>query len=147
MKTATVLVAAALVATCSAGALAQGPKQREAERLALFQRYASPPQNSMHYFRIEGFEYLGKNAQGEDAMALWTGVNTAWLLTLQPPCLNIDFANAIGLTSTSGEVNVHMDWVKYGRHGQQCQINSIRKVDYKGVRAAMKGAQSESGGT
>jgi hypothetical protein len=134
MKAAGRFVMAALVSAVSLVASAQGPEQREAERLALFQRHASPPQQSMHYFRTEGFEYLGKNAQDEDVLALWTGVNKVWLLTLQSPCTSLDFANAIGLTSTSGEVNAHMDWVKYG-HGRQCLIESIQKVDYKAVRA------------
>lgn len=59
MKPAGRFAIAALAAVVSLTAFAQGPKQREAERLALFQRYASPPQQSVHYFQIDGFEYLG----------------------------------------------------------------------------------------
>jgi hypothetical protein len=134
MKTASSFAIAALAAAVSLVALADSPKQRDAENLALFQRYASPPQESMHYFRTDGFDYLGKDAQGADALALWTGVNQVWLLMLQSPCNNLDLANAIGLTSTSGDVNARMDYVKYG-HGRQCKIETIQKVDYKAVRA------------
>ncbi|HET6906444.1 MAG TPA: DUF6491 family protein [Rhodanobacteraceae bacterium] len=144
MKTAGKVAIGALVSAVSLAAFAQGPQQRLAERLALFQRYASPPQKSMHYFTTEGFEYLGKNAQGEDSLALWTGVNQVYLLTLQPPCIDLDRPLAIGVTSTSGDVNAGMDFVKYG-HGRQCKIEAIQKVDYKAVRAAQASAGSGRG--
>ena len=135
MNTASRFAVAALAAAVCLGAFAQSPTQREAARLALFQSHASPPQRSMHYFRTDGFEYLGKNAQGGDALALWTGVNQVYLLTLQPPCIDLDRPLAIGLTSTSGEVNARMDYVRYD-HGRQCKIETIQKVDYKAVKAA-----------
>ncbi|HET7558076.1 MAG TPA: DUF6491 family protein [Rhodanobacteraceae bacterium] len=140
MNTASRFAIAALASAISVVALAKSPKQRDAENLALFQRYASPPQDAVHYFRTDGFEYLGKNAQGEDALALWTGVNQVYLLTLQSPCVNLDLANAVALTSTSGSVHARMDFVKYGRD-RQCRIETIRKVDYKAVRAAKVNGQ------
>lgn len=145
MQTASRFAIAALAAAVSMVAIADSPRQRDAENLALFQRFASPPQESMHYFRTDGFDYLGKDAQGQDALAFWTGVNQVWLLTLQSPCNNLDLANAIGLTSTSGDVNARMDYVKYG-HGRRCKIETIQKVDYKALRAAKVNAQP-SGGT
>lgn len=141
MNTASRFAIAALALAISAIALASSPKQRDAENLALFQQYASPPQDSMHYFRTDGFEYLGKNAQGDVALALWTGPSKVWLLTLQSPCPNLDFANAIALTSFSGDVHARSDFVKYGR-GWQCRIESIQKVDYKALRAAKVSGQS-----
>lgn len=142
MKAASRFAIAALAAAIPLAAFAQSPTQREAARLALFQDHASPPQRSMHYFHTDGFEYLGKNAQGDDALALWTGVNEVYLLTLQSPCIDLDRPLAIGLTSTSGEVNARMDYVKYD-HGRQCKIEAIQKVDYKAVKAA---GASQSGG-
>lgn len=144
MQTASRFAIAALAAAVSMVAIADSPRQRDAENLALFQRFASPPQESMHYFRTDGFDYLGKDAQGQDALAFWTGVNQVWLLTLQSPCNNLDLANAIGLTSTSGDVNARMDYVKYG-HGRRCKIETIQKVDYKALRAAKVNAQPSGG--
>jgi hypothetical protein len=126
-------VALAVLFAADAGAT-QSPTQRDAQELARFQRHASPPQQSMHYFRLDNFQYLGKNEQGEPALAVWTGVNRVYLLTLQSPCLHLDLPLAISLTSTSGNVNARMDYVKYG-HGQQCKIETIQKVDYKAMRA------------
>jgi len=146
MKAACRFAIATLVAGVSLAAFPQSPKQRDAENLARFQRYASPPQESMHYFRIDKFQYLGRNAQGEDAIALWTGVNRVYLLALESPCINLEYANAIALTSTSGNVNARMDYVKYD-HGRQCRIETIQNVDYKAVRAGMKSAQPAEGGT
>ena len=133
----TLLVAAALSMMLATGAwAAQSSSDRIAQELARFERYAAPPQDSMHYFRLDNFQYLGKNARGEDAIAVWTGVNQVYLLTLEKPCINLDFAFAIGLTSTSGDVNAGMDYVKYNRNGpQQCRILAIQKVDYKAMRA------------
>lgn len=142
MKTASRFAISGLAVAVSLSAFAQGPTQREAERLALFQRYASPPQENMHYFHVDGFEYLGKNAQGDDALALWTGVNQVYLLTLQSPCIDLDRPLAIGLTSTSGDVNARMDYVKYD-HGRQCKIETIQKVDYKALKS---GNPHEGGG-
>lgn len=89
----------------------------------------------MHYFRLDNFQYLGRNSKGENAIAVWTGVNQVYLLTLQNPCINLDSALAIGMTSTSGDVNAGMDYVKYSHNGpQQCRIMTIRKVDYKAMR-------------
>lgn len=146
MNTAARFAIATLASAISVAALAKSPKQRDAENLALFQRFASPPQDSMHYFRTDGFQYLGKNAQGEDALAVWTSPSEVWLLTLQSPCTNLDFARAIGLTSFSGNVHARADFVKYGR-GWQCRIETIQKVDYKAVRAAKVNPQPSAGGT
>ena len=131
------LFAATLAATLATGAwAAQSPKQRDATDLARFESYAGPPQRDMHYFRLDNFQYLGRNAKGEDTIAVWTGVNQVYMLTLEKPCIDIDFAFAIGLTSTMGDVNAGMDYVKYSRNGpRQCRILQIQKVDYKAMRA------------
>jgi uncharacterized protein DUF6491 len=146
MSTASRLAVALGASLVAVAACAQSPRQRDAANLAIFQRYASLPQDSVHYFRTDGFEYLGKNAQGEDTVALWTGVNQVYLLTLQSPCINLQYANGIALTSTAGSVNARMDFVKYDRD-RECRIETIQKVDYKAVRAAEKNAQPAAGGT
>lgn len=69
-------------------------------------------------------------------------MNQPYLLTLQSPCINLDYALAVGLTSTSGDINARMDYVKYD-HGRQCKIETIQKVDYKAVRAAESSDQAQ----
>ncbi|MBS0432688.1 MAG: hypothetical protein JSS21_09835 [Proteobacteria bacterium] len=131
-------IAATILATLAATAMAgQSPSQRDAKELARFQRYASPPQDSMHYFRLDGFQYLGKNDRKQDVIAVWTGVNQVYMLTLQSPCINLDLPLAISLTSTSGSVYARMDSVKYRDSSmpRQCRIETIQQVDYKAMRA------------
>lgn len=128
-------------------AAAQPPSQRDAANLARFERYAGTPQDSLHYFRTDGFQYLGRDARGDESLAVWTGVNDVYLFKLQTPCINLQYANAIGLTSTSGNVNARMDDVKYG-HGRECRIETIQKVDYKRLRTDQRaGIAQPSGGT
>ena len=140
-----VMVAATLSTMLSIGAWAASPRQRDAAELARFERYASPPQDSMHYFQLQNFQYLGKNAQNADVVAVWTGVNQVYMLTLEQPCINLDFAFSIGLTSTAGSINARMDYVKYD-HGKRCRIMTIQKVDYKAMRAAQESAKAQSSG-
>lgn len=144
MKRAGNFAIAALISIISMSVLAQSPTQRDSANLARFQHYAASPQDSMHYFRTDGFQYLGKNAKGEDAVALWTGVNQVYLLTLQSPCINLGYAGGLTLTSTSGNVNARMDSVRYGGN-RECRIQTIQKVDYKALRAAEKGDQPAAG--
>ncbi|MER3546806.1 MAG: hypothetical protein C4338_04035 [Rhodanobacteraceae bacterium] len=145
MKKAAVVAALSAMLSLAACA-ADSPKQRDAAELARFERYASPPQDHMHYFQLQNFQYLGKNAQNADVIAVWTGVNQVYLLTLEQPCINLDFAFAIGLTSTAGSVNARMDRVKYD-HGRECRIMQIQKVDYKAMRAAQQAGKAQPPGT
>lgn len=133
MKTA--FFTAMLSMLLAAGAWAQSPSQRDSKELARFQRYAAPPQDSLHYFRLDNFQYLGRSAKGQDAIAVWTGVNQVYLLTLEQPCINLDLAFSIGLASSAGSVNARMDSVKYDRGQRQCRIMTIQKVDYKAMKA------------
>ena len=67
----TAMVAATLSAMLAVNAWAgQSPTERDAKELARFERFAGAPQRDMHYFRLDNFQYLGKNAKGEDAIAV-----------------------------------------------------------------------------
>lgn len=134
MKTVCGLFTAAMLCGLSGIAAADSPSQRDAANLARYERFASPPQDSVHYFRLDRFQYLGPDAKGDDVVAVWTGVNQVYLLTVESPCLRLEFANAIGLTSTAGNLNARMDSIKYD-HGRQCRIETIRKVDYKAMKS------------
>lgn len=114
-------------------AAAQSPAQRGVAELTRFERYASPPQDSMHYFRSDGFQYLGPDARGNDAVAIWTGVNDVYLIKVWQPCINLEYARGIGLTSTSGSVNARMDDLVFDH--QRCRIETIQKVDYRAMKA------------
>jgi len=121
-----------LAATAALSACAGMPK-RENEQATLdrYMDFAGQP--------VESFSYLGRfdgwRSLGRDKLVVWTGLNDAYLLTVQQPCLDLEFANRIGLTSTTGTVSRGFDAVRVGRH-ERCTITEIRPVNYKDLRAA-----------
>ncbi|MGH8147542.1 MAG: DUF6491 family protein [Rhodanobacteraceae bacterium] len=113
----------------------------EARDLARYERYAQAPVERVHYFQINGFEYLAP-----DTVAIWFGVNKMYLLTVQMPCNNLAYANGIGLTARNNMLYSKFDFVTFRR--QRCQILKIRPVNelkMKQDAAKAKGAPASSG--
>lgn len=141
------LLTAMLLSGCATGAVSgpdSGP-QTAAERadLALYQHYAQAPVDSVKYFQINGFEYLAP-----DKVAIWFGVNKLYLLTVQTPCTNLAFANAIGLTAKNQMLYANFDFVTFDH--QQCKVLKIVPVDElqlkkDGARAKGAPASATSG--
>jgi hypothetical protein len=123
------LSATALLAACSGIPL----KQRQDEQRARYEAYAGPP--------IEQFTYLGRYDSwqpiGTNELVVWTTINQAYLITVAPPCENLEFTNRIGLTQTANTVSARFDFVKVG-HQWRCPIQQIRPVDYLRMRQDMR---------
>lgn len=125
----------ALFATLAALTACSSMRNRETDQqtLARYMDYAGQP--------VEQFSYLGRfdgwRALGRDKLVVWTGINDAYLLTVQEPCPELQFATRIGLTSNTGTVNRGFDSVKLGRN-QECRITEIRPVNYKELKAAQR---------
>ncbi|MEP6897398.1 MAG: DUF6491 family protein [Rhodanobacter sp.] len=111
---------AVLLAGCSDIPIAQ----RESQRQAAYAAAAGVPVRSFRFFNLYSWEPLG-NGQ----MAVYTKPNEAWLLDLGGACPNLDFANAIGLTSNLNQVTIGFDKVLTGRGNYPCTITGIRSVD------------------
>jgi hypothetical protein len=107
-------------------------RESDAEQLARYMDYAGES--------IESFALLGGvdswQSLGDNRLIVRSGVNKAYLLTVAEPCIDLDFANAISLTSTGSTVSRGFDSVRVGR--ERCQIIDIRPVDYKAARQAAK---------
>jgi len=115
-------MAVALAATL--GACSSVPyAQRMAQRQAAYAAAAGAPVRSFHYFDLYSWEPLG-----DSQLAVYAQPNRAWLLDVGR-CPNLEFANAIGLTSFTGEVSVNFDKVLTGRGFPPCFISRIRPVD------------------
>jgi hypothetical protein len=110
-----------LAAAAMVPAIAQQTASERAD-LARYQQYAGTPVDSVHYFQINGFEYLAP-----DKVAIWFGVNKLYLLTVETPCNNLAFANGIGLTSRNNMLYKNFDFVTF-KH-QRCKILKIEPVD------------------
>lgn len=119
-------LAAALVA-CSSVPRAE----REAQRRADYEAAAGPSQRSFRYFgNLWSWEPLGK-----DLLVIYTRPSEAWLLTVSG-CTDLEYTNAIGLTSSFRQVSVGFDKVLTGRRDFPCFITAIRPVDVKRLKAA-----------
>ncbi len=136
MKTLTLLLAMSL----TLGACASGPRQTDAQKLALYQAYAGEPVKDFQFFgRINGWTPLG-----DAALAVWTRPNQAYLLQIYGPCPDLEFAPAISLSSQMSRVSARFDSVQplgggTGSIRIPCRIETIRLLDVK----ALKQAQSE----
>lgn len=109
------------------------------EKLALYRSHALPPVESFRYLsRIDGWTPLG-----DSALAVWTRPNEAYLLEIDGPCPDLDFAHAIGLTSQMGTFHSRFDKVipRISRSGPEpipCHIRQIRPLDVKAIKSAEK---------
>lgn len=127
---------AALLAL-AAFAPVQAMTDSERERLAEYERFAGEPVKDMPFWRLQSYEALGN-----EALVVWTGVNKAWLIKVLPPCTDLPWAKAVGLSSTNHRVSAKFDHVVAGK--DQCYIASIQPVDDKAVRAERR-SKRESG--
>ena len=137
LRSAWLLVAAALLASCSGIPL----KQREAAERARFEAYAGKPVDHFTWFtHYDGWEPISRNQ-----LVVWTDINQAYLVTVFSPCTDLMFATRIGLTSTADTVYAHFDSVR--AEGWRCIIDTIRPVDYRRMEHDLREqreAESES---
>jgi len=120
LPSAWLLVAAALLASCSGIPL----QQREAAERARFEAYAGKPVDHFTWLtHYEGWEPIAR-----DQLVVWTDINQAYLITVSPPCTDLMFARRIGLTATADTVYTHFDFVH--ADGWKCMISTIQPVDY-----------------
>jgi len=102
-----------------------------------FNSYAGDP--------IEQFTWLGHfdswQPVGRNELVVFANPTDAYLLRVAPPCQNLQFAHSIGLTSTGASVSSRFDSVIVGQWPgwrDRCQIEQIRKVDYRRMKADMR---------
>jgi hypothetical protein len=116
------LVATALTAGLLAGC-ATGPKLDYTD-------YAGEPVKSFYMNDLDGW-----NAVSKDQLVVWTGINKAYLLTIAGYCPDLEFAHAIGVTSTGNTVD-KFEKVLVGR--DRCLIKEIRPLDTKQIKEDRK---------
>ncbi len=144
LRRAWLLPVLALITACAS----TPANQRQDEQRDRFHQYAGAP--------IPQFTYLGRyyswTSIGRYELVVWTTINDAYLITVEPPCEELPFVERIGLTSTSSTVSQRFDFVKV--HGMNCFIKSIQPVDYLKMKqdrraeaAAAKAATQEQGQT
>jgi hypothetical protein len=122
--------------------------QRDADKEAMYRAHAGAPVDKFRYFgSINSWTPLG-----DEAIAVWTRPNEAYLLEFTGPCQEIQFTPAISITNTFGQVAVPFDKVIVHSRSSvtvPCHIARIRPLDVKALKAARRAqdasAQEASG--
>jgi hypothetical protein len=133
------VAAAAAIAALLAGCAGIPLHESDQEVRDRFNAYAGEP--------IAQFTWLDRHYDswqpvGRYELVLFTNPSDAYLIKVFPPCDNLQFANRIGVTSTVDTVSSRFDSVivrgGFPGFADRCQIEEIRKVDYRRMRADMR---------
>ena len=95
-----------------------------------YREYAGQPVKSFYMNSYDGWTPVSK-----DQLVVWTGLNEAYLLKVTGYCPNLQYAHAIGVTSTASTVD-KFEKIIVGR--DRCFINEIRPVDTKQMKEDRK---------
>jgi hypothetical protein len=119
-------IATICLSVVSVCALADTPAT-EAANLSRVEKYAGSPVENFTMWNMYKWQGLGP-----EKLAVWTKINEAYLLTVEQPCIHLQEARGIRVTSQmSHQVNRRLDFVNFG--SQHCQIIEIRPIDYKAM--------------
>ena len=121
---------ALLAALAATTAVAQTREVQE-KRLAEYLPYAGEPVEKFQFWDLIRYELVG-----EYKVIVWPRLNEAYLITVDAPCNDLEWAHSIGLTSSVHQVNRRFDFVVAGK--DKCRIKEIRPIDYKKYLADRK---------
>lgn len=128
-----------IVGLCATAGCATGDRmsasEREAASLARYEAASGEPVRSFRYFRIDHFVALGENA-----LAVWTTQRTAWLLTVDSGCPELQWSMKIGIDAQLNRVYANSDAIVVGQG--RCLVRSIREVDVAALRASEKASRA-----
>lgn len=135
-----VLVCALQVSGCSSTGLS------DAQTLALYRAHAEAPVRNFHYAN----RLTGWNAIGDNALAVWTKPNEAYLLELDNGCAGLGSTSTILITNLLGQVSAGLDRVQLidspRGFNTTCRIQSIRPLETKALRASQKALREARAG-
>ena len=123
MKKLVLVILAALLASACASGLRRDTSD---EKLAYLD-YAGEPIKDFTSFRLQSWQPLSRNR-----LVLWAGVNEAYLVTIWDGCPDLQFANAIHVSSTGSQITT-FDHVDVGH--DRCPISEIRPIDIRQMKA------------
>jgi hypothetical protein len=124
-----VLLSAALITVACSGI---PRRESDQETLDRYLRYAGPPVDQITYLG----HYDNWQTVSPRQIVLFTNINDAYLITVRPPCENLQFVPRIGITQTAGTISSRFDAVLV--KGWRCQISEIRPIDYLRMRKDLR---------
>jgi hypothetical protein len=95
-----------------------------------YHEYTGEPVKSFYMNNLDGWSPVSK-----DEVVVWSGINKAYMIKVSGYCPDLQFANAIAVTSTASTVD-RFEKVIVGR--DRCFIQEIRPVDVKQMKADRK---------
>lgn len=106
------------------------------DRLQLYRQHAGEPVKDFHYSgRLDGWTELGASA-----LAVWERPTQAYLLELDGPCTDLEYAAAISISHWMGRVSARFDHVivRGAPTGLRlpCRIQTIRPLDTRALKNA-----------
>lgn len=141
MKTITLALSAllALSACATGGGYGTTTAARADGKLALYRDHAGPPVAQIPFSSsIDNWTYLGPTT-----LAVWTSPTRAWLLELDAPCRDLQYAHAIGFESRGPRITAGFDSVVVMSRAAApyipCRIRTIQPLDAPAIRAVERG--------
>ena len=126
MKTIMRSLAFVLVALLLAPAARADTRERMAENLATFERFAGAPVDEIRRFRLQRWRTLG-----ERTVAVWISPKEIFLIDLRRPCRSLEYAKSIGIAARQRILDARFDHITV--EGERCRIERIRPVDWQGL--------------
>lgn len=109
-------------------------RETMAKNFAEFERFAGEPVGEIRNFRLYRWRPLGVTA-----LAVWADPGRVFLLTVDAPCDDLEYAKVLQVSSTTRIVAVRTDRILVGN--DDCRIASIRPVDYRALQRARRGEE------
>src|SRR5690606_9656158 len=85
---------------------------------------------------VQGFTFWSLHRwklAGPEKVIVWPTVKDAWLVTVEKPCPQLEWARGIGFGSQqSHQVQVRIDHLEVGN--QRCRIEEIRPIDLEAMK-------------
>ena len=122
------ITASLLAATLGLGLLAAGAAQadtRATQRKSLekYTPYLEAPVDDFMFWSLYKWQLVGPQK-----VVVWSTVKDAYLLTVETPCTQLEWANGIGVTSQqSHQVTRRFDYVTVG--SDRCRIDESQPID------------------
>ena len=102
-------------------------RAHEKEELARFSRYAGDPIDQFPMFDLWQWQVVGPQN-----VVVWSKINEAYLIGVDKPCTNLEWAHGLSLTQEMRQkVTKKFDFVVF--RDQRCKITEIRPIDYQAM--------------
>lgn len=130
MRKIMVILMAALLAACATSN--DAPVRDRGQEAAVYERHAGASETWVRFSNIRNW-----SAVGFDSVVLELGGSRHYLVDLFGAC-HLDLNSGVTLQLVTSRRNVLSEFDKVIVAGQPCQIQSIRRLDYKAVQAELE---------